>query len=193
MNKAESKFRNTSIKMHEALFRLLQTKHFEDISISDLCNEAKVNRSTFYSHYTTIKDLLQETHTAMLQQLFAEFQAKNLISTTLAEVQQSNFVHEKFLIPYLEFVKENKARIKIYMKYIDLFQQASYSDFWFRQISTAAFNAKGIRDQKTIEYMYKFYLVGCNTILMQWLQDDCQDSIEFVADIITRCVRTSKR
>ena len=118
MNKAESKFRNTSIKMHEALFRLLQTKHFEDISISDLCNEAKVNRSTFYSHYTTIKDLLQETHTAMLQQLFAEFQAKNLISTTLAEVQQSNFVHEKFLIPYLEFVKENKARIKIYMKYM---------------------------------------------------------------------------
>ena len=179
--------------MHEALFRLLQTKHFEDISISDLCNEAKVNRSTFYSHYTTIKDLLQETHTAMLQQLFAEFQAKNLISTTLAESQQSNFVHEKFLIPYLEFVKENKARIKIYMKYIDLFQQATYSDFWFRQISTAAFNTKGIRDQKTIEYMYKFYLVGCNTILMQWLQDDCQDPIEFVADIITKCVRTSKR
>ncbi len=193
MNKAESKFRNTSIKMHQALFKLLQTQSFEDISISDLCNEAKVNRSTFYSHYTTMRDLLQETHTAMFQQLFADFQAKNLLSTTLTELQQPNFVHEKFLIPYLEFVKENKDHIKVYMQHTNLFQQASYSNFWFKQISTAAFNAKGIRDQKTIEYMYKFYLVGCNTILMQWLQDDCQDSIEFVSDIITKCIRSNKR
>ena len=179
--------------MHDALFRLLQTKKFDDISVSDLCNEAQVNRSTFYSHYQTMHDLLKETHSTMLQNLFLDFQAKNLLSTTLAETQQSNFVHEKFLIPYLEFVKNNKQRIKTYMQYIDLFQQASVSEFWFKQISTAAFNAKGIRDQKTIEYMYKFYLVGCNTILMQWLQGDCQDSIEFVAEIITRCVRVNKR
>ena len=179
--------------MHDALFRLLQTKKFDDISVSDLCNEAQVNRSTFYSHYQTMHDLLKETHSTMLQNLFLDFQAKNLLSTTLAETQQSNFVHEKFLIPYLEFVKNNKQRIKVYMQYIDLFQQATVSEFWFKQISTAAFNAKGIRDKKTIEYLYKFYLVGCNTILMQWLQGDCEDSIEFVAEIITRCVRVNKR
>ena len=111
----------------------------------------------------------------------------------MAESQQSNFVHEKFLVPYLEFVKENKARIKIYMKHIDLFKQAKASEFWFKQISTAAFNARGISDPTTIDYMYKFYLVGCNTILMQWLEGDCKESVKFIAEVVTKCIRSYKR
>ena len=60
MGKAETKFANTAKKMDSALLRLLETTAFEKISVTMLCNEAQVNRSTFYAHYSDTSDLLVE-------------------------------------------------------------------------------------------------------------------------------------
>ena len=57
MNKNESKYFNTAIKMVEALFTLLEKKDFEYITIKEICNTAGVNRSTFYLHYVYTSDL----------------------------------------------------------------------------------------------------------------------------------------
>ena len=47
MNKSEAKFYNTAIKMNNALFKLLEKKSFQDISVSEICDVAGVNRSSF--------------------------------------------------------------------------------------------------------------------------------------------------
>ena len=60
MGMAETKFANTAKKMDSALLRLLETTAFEKISVTMLCNEAQVNRSTFYAHYSDTSDLLVE-------------------------------------------------------------------------------------------------------------------------------------
>lgn len=61
MNKSESKYFNTAQRMDEALVALLNQKPFEFITVKEICNQAGVNRSTFYLHYETIGDLLAET------------------------------------------------------------------------------------------------------------------------------------
>lgn len=61
MNKNESKYFNTALFMNEALLSLLEKKNFEYITVKELCNKAGVNRSTFYLHYETMNDLLNET------------------------------------------------------------------------------------------------------------------------------------
>ena len=61
MNKNESKYFNTAIKMDEALITLLEKKDFEYITIKEICDVAGVNRSTFYLHYENTCDLLKET------------------------------------------------------------------------------------------------------------------------------------
>jgi AcrR family transcriptional regulator len=43
----------------EALFRLLNRKEFNDISIQEIADEAKLNRATFYLHYPDKNALLQ--------------------------------------------------------------------------------------------------------------------------------------
>ena len=60
MNKNESKYFNTSVKMDEALLSILEKKDFEYITIKEICDAAGVNRSTFYLHYENTYDLLQE-------------------------------------------------------------------------------------------------------------------------------------
>ena len=59
MNKNESKYFNTAIKMDEALITLLEKKDFEYITIREICATAGVNRSTFYLHYENTADLLR--------------------------------------------------------------------------------------------------------------------------------------
>ena len=61
MNKSESKYFNTAVRMDKAFLDLLAEKDFEYIKVKDICKKAEVNRSTFYLHYETIADLLDES------------------------------------------------------------------------------------------------------------------------------------
>ena len=61
MNKNESKYFNTAVRMDKALIELLEKKDFEYITIKEICQAAGVNRSTFYLHYENTADLLKET------------------------------------------------------------------------------------------------------------------------------------
>lgn len=61
MNKNESKYFNTAVKMDAALMSLLEKKDFEYITVKEVCAEAGVNRSTFYLHYENTRDLLEES------------------------------------------------------------------------------------------------------------------------------------
>ena len=56
MNKSESKYFNTAVKMDTALMSLLKKKPFEYITVRELCETAGVNRSTFYLHYENMGD-----------------------------------------------------------------------------------------------------------------------------------------
>lgn len=44
----------------ESLSKLLREKSFEEIKISDICNRALINRSTFYAHYSNKYELLND-------------------------------------------------------------------------------------------------------------------------------------
>ena len=59
MNKSESKYFHTALRMNEALISLLEKKDLEFITVKEICETAGVNRSTFYLHYETISDLMR--------------------------------------------------------------------------------------------------------------------------------------
>lgn len=69
MNKNESKYFNTAIKMDQAFLELLEKKDFAYITVKEICAKAGVNRSTFYLHYETLEDLLSESVEYMNEQL----------------------------------------------------------------------------------------------------------------------------
>ncbi len=43
----------TKRMLKEGLLRCLETKDLEEITISELCKEAGINRATFYKHFNT--------------------------------------------------------------------------------------------------------------------------------------------
>ncbi len=80
MNKSESKYFHTALRMNEALISLLEKKDLEFITVKEICETAGVNRSTFYLHYETISDLMNETVEMVISACFPIFHSANATS-----------------------------------------------------------------------------------------------------------------
>lgn len=124
MNRFESKYFNTALLMNKALLVLLEKKDFELITIKDICEKAGVNRSTFYLHYQNTLELLQECLENIINDFFAKFQAANITKLNIekSSLEKMILINEKYLQPYLEFVKENKNVFKLAYLHPEIFQ-----------------------------------------------------------------------
>ena len=92
MNKADSKYFSTAARMDEALLALLEKKDLPYITVKEICQQAGVNRSTFYLHYETIGDLLAESVQYMTER-FLEHMRQRSAPVLL-------HIHNLALLPY---------------------------------------------------------------------------------------------
>lgn len=74
--KAEKKTDLRVIKTREAIRRVFEEMicemDYEDITVKELTERAKINRKTFYLHYETIDDLLHELQNEIAEQFIAQ-------------------------------------------------------------------------------------------------------------------------
>ncbi|MGM9614763.1 MAG: TetR/AcrR family transcriptional regulator, partial [Oscillospiraceae bacterium] len=57
--------------LKESLMKLLKEKDIQKISITELCQDAGINRTTFYSHYGNQYDVLKDMENTMIQDVQA--------------------------------------------------------------------------------------------------------------------------
>ncbi len=111
MNKNESKYYNTALLMDEALIELLNKKEIEYITVKEIVEKAGVNRSTFYLHYESISDLVDET-ISYIDKKFIKYFNEEKIDIDSSTNEALMFIQDKYLIPYLKFIKEHKMYLK---------------------------------------------------------------------------------
>lgn len=58
MQKEDSRIMRSKRDLKNALLNLMTIKPFDKITVMDICNEAMINRMTFYNHFVDKKDLL---------------------------------------------------------------------------------------------------------------------------------------
>ena len=190
MNKNESKYFNTAIRMDEALVTLLEKKDFEYITIKEICSAAGVNRSTFYLHYENTYDLLNETTRYILDKHFSYYSAdtKNITNRFVnCEQKDLIFITAEYLTPYLTFVKENQRIFKISIKHFRAMNMNEVYGSMFEHIFNPVL-AKFNVPEKERRYVSKFYLTGVFSVIMEWLDKDCSDDMSTIIEIITNCV-----
>ena len=190
MNKSESKYFNTAVKMDEAMMTLLEKKGFEYITIKELCAEAGVNRSTFYLHYETMIDLLEETLEYLNGKFNSYFEGNEEITKEKIHSGDKNdlvFITREYLEPYLEFVKDYK---KIFMA-ATVKPEIFASDHSYKMLSEKVFFP--IMDKFHIPetertYILMFYIKGIMGVLAHWIEQGCEDSVESITDLIIRLI-----
>lgn len=190
MNKSESKYFNTAIKMNDALVTLLARKPFEYITVSEICKEAGVNRSTFYLHYENTLDLLSETTKRMLDSFLSYFPVETERITTQfsnCELNELNYISSEYLHPYLSYIKGNRLVFSTAMAH-----SVSFGfDSIYRRMFQYIFNpilARFRYPEGDRQYVMMFYLNGIIAIVVQWLNEGCEKTEEEIARIIQECI-----
>ncbi len=190
LNKSESKYFNTAIKMDKAFLQLLEKKDFEYISIKEICEKAGVNRSTFYLHYDNTSDLLSESIRYMNEQFLSYFQAESVEIITklkICPIEELILVEPKYLMPYLTYIKEHK---KLFQTVISKPTSMNLEETYQRMFQRV-FNPIMERFDFPVSernYVMAFYINGIIAIIMEWVKSDCCDTIEQITDIIIKCV-----
>lgn len=193
MDKNEGKYYNTACLMDEALIQLINEKDYDYITIKEICKRAGVNRSTFYLHYETIDDLLDEATNHFFDNFYEQMhnagKTKKNVKDSIVNNDKDSLmlVNDDYLRPYLTFIKENK---KIY--------QASYkspmissSKRQYEMMYNEYF--KPIMDIFKIpllrqKFIFNYYFQGLLAIIKCWVDDGCKESIDEICEIITLCI-----
>lgn len=190
MNKSESKYFNTAAKMDLALIELLKKKPFDYITVSDICAKAQVNRSTFYLHYENIGDLLDETTQYMLRNFLSYFSdgtESAFPNLTECDLDELVFICDKYLRPYLSYIKDNKDVFSTILLHFKTFKFEEV----YKQLFENIFNPILDRFDYPVEkrkYVMMYYLNGVNAIIAEWIKDGCEKSISEISEIITICI-----
>ena len=194
MNKNESKYFNTAIRMDEALITLLEKKDFEYITIKEICHTAGVNRSTFYLHYENTSDLLKETTRYIIDKHLAYYEKeKTCISLQLETCKQEEllFITDEYLVPYLTFIKDNQRLFKVSIKQFHSMHMDEVYGRMFEHIFSPILTRFCVPEVEHA-YVMKFYLTGVFAIVMEWLDKNCSDDMETIIKVITDCIMSER-
>lgn len=175
MPKENQRVAITKRLIKESLLILLEKKHISKISISELCQKAEINRTTFYRHYETPGDVLQEI---ALDQIgtFSEHSALENHMDNLKE----------FVAQLCEFLYQRKDIVKIFIR--------NYTEPDFMRISqmlsqrflgsrTVLYKGKAV-DHDTLQLFNAFFSTGMYALISQWLTKDITKTPEEIADLI---------
>ncbi len=186
MNKSKSKYFNTAAKMDLALISLLEKKPFEYITVSEICKTAGVNRSTFYLHYETVSDLLDETAEYLLKD-FRSYFSEDDIDFAECAPKDLVFICDKYLIPYLTYIKDHK---KVFTTALSHNSTLGFDDV-YKRLFDNIFNPVLDRFHYPADdrqYVMMYYLNGINAVIIEWLKNDCTKPVKEISDVISVCI-----
>ena len=112
------------------------------------------------------------------------------IAEELNHTDLSNLVliTRDYLEPYLRFVSENKDLYRAAFRNPKEMQANVKYGYIKKYIVEPILKRFGVPDVYW-RYYIAYYIDGTMAIIKEWLETDCQDSIEMIAAVIEECVR----
>jgi len=164
------RYKASSEKIETAFLTLILNHKYEDITISQVCKQAEINRSTFYAHYDDINDLVIKIESKFAQGTASIF--------NYGERQ----THEA-MIEMFTFVKANKHFYKAFLNipYITLAERNTKIEV-LKNIGQKL----NIDKSHTIGIFYRasFFGAGIKEMCRLWLERDCQETPEQMAKLL---------
>lgn len=166
MNKPNNRRRKASIEKLEHVFiELLQSRELNQISVTDVCKGAGLNRSTFYANYADIYALADSI--------------RDKLESGLADIYREEIAQQFNSHDYLKLfrhIKENQIFYKTYFRlgYDDQYKIIAYD---------TALAGEHFQNH-LIPYHMAFFKGGVTKIIKLWLQNGCQESPEEMFEVV---------
>lgn len=174
-----SRYRETELKMEEALLSLLERKTLKTVTVRELCEQGGINKATFYRHYQDIYELAEKTEQRIHAGLLGLLDTKR-------ERSLARPVGQSELADIIRYIGEHDVFYREYLKTeYDTFLDKRFLNLWENFIRQQ-FRAFGVESERRMQYYYRFYQAGIRTTVSYWLDTGRQESPEELARILWR-------
>jgi len=180
MKKENQRVRLTKRILKETLIQKLKAKDLHEITVTELCSSAEINRTTFYKYYGNVYDVLMDVEGDLMQQ-------GRLCLTSISENEKVKDGVTGPLSQLLNYIKENKEacmvlfRLNCEKDFIDDMLRELHDSFHFFTKETSMDNPEeSIRDG----YIFKYMIAGSAVIIKSWIQSGTAEPTEYITNLL---------
>ena len=190
MNKHEKKAHNTHTKICRATLELIETTEYENISVSAICTQAQINRSTFYAHFQNIGEIIDIINSGLTQTFLREHSivGSHTLNTDSFPIDPYLILDRETLLKLLTFIKSHVRLYAIIVKHRDMLRLGlPETDIKHNIFIPSMSNHQPISDE-ALDYIFDFYVSGLQTIITKWILKGCVEDETEIIRIIDLCL-----
>ena len=192
-----TKYTKSVIK--DSLLHFLNEKPLKNITITELCEYADINRGTFYKYYASVEELMRYVENEFLSGIL-QVAAKQLIEGQLfvqvderAPLNQENF--RKFFVGIINYLYTEKemcvlivenSNENIFLKRIIYVVSDYYISLWKKKVDLA----ERSDDIDFVRALAKYIACGIVNTVCDWISDGMETSPDEITDLIIRLLDT---
>lgn len=174
--------------IEEAFLNELRQKPLEKISIVELCKQANVNRSTFYSNYLDVYDLMDQVADRFFESMFHK---------CVAELGEPNPNGKENSIRFIEYaLNATLEQRELCRMLIGSFHRGSFTQKLLDSLlewSAKRYAAYSGGDSQRFLLENTMMLGGTLVLWQRWIQGDFQESPALLAKIIDDYITTNTK
>ncbi|MGM9606940.1 MAG: TetR/AcrR family transcriptional regulator [Oscillospiraceae bacterium] len=171
--------------LKQALMELVVDKPYLQITVQELCKKAGLNRTTFYSHYSSVHDVLVALEDDLYQTVTDE------ILPADGDIQQLASKNTMCLV--LSFIKRYESLYRMFLPELAetrVFQELT--GFVRKKYIIPHYRpASSLRAE--YDYRFEYCKQGTMGVLIKWVTDGCvepeEDVASFIEHMLQLCIR----
>lgn len=170
---ADKRNRKSKQALKQAMIELVKIKSYSSVTISELCQKADVNRSTFYANYGGINELILDIYHDFFEEMYEK---RDTNWEQLQDIEEEQKL--KILEKDISYFKNNRKNMEIFTKY--------YKDPLFINAMTDFFQKTYCVNEQELqkEYQFLYDLMGSFALIQRWMQTGCPISEKELAKYI---------
>ena len=173
--KIDHRVRVTHTLLKEALYRLIMNRSIQDITIKELCLEANINRTTFYSHFQSVQELVETLENEVWVEL--------LVLLKRSEKDSAYFNNQIFFDVFQMAHKYHQLFSLLLNKNADPYFVEKVFNLGRSVFKSSFKRSKTLKDETKVEYYYISVLNAFIGILQLWINNQMKESPEEMAEI----------
>lgn len=170
---------NTDESIIRAAFEAMLSggKPVSKITVREICQIARINRSTFYAHYQDVYDLFEKVEAQMAEmcreRMMGSFHTGGGFRQALESVFRFVQEYKEFYLLYFTDVQRTSHLLEVMVQpYIQQVSEIRIQDMG------------GLEDEGS--YHFAFFTAGMGALISRWVSGNCKETPEQLYDILER-------
>ena len=173
----------TRTAIYDALTKLLRKQRFEDVTVQQIIDEANIGRSTFYSHFETKDQLLEQ----MCDEMFSHVFSESLLPEKSHDFSENHENMRALLEHILWHIKDHEDNISSIM-------YGESEKIFTRYFSGYLENAFGCMIAQldvdvSVEFKKQFVIGSFINTVKWWISSGLKESPSEIIDSYLKCMR----